>query len=976
MKLLITHILILSFFSLASLSAQQGNISALQQRLSTTQGTEKVDLLNQLSKQLQRSQPAQATTYAEEALDQARDLGYQSGIMVSAYYLGIAERDEKDFRRAIRYTEEGLLAAKAQNDGENELLGYKIMQTIYQLYSRPKKLKEYQEKFDALQAQLSLAETSQQLKDLEKDYKDTEESLLQTQKEKEAVAQEKDAVVQEKEAVLGVLKETEAEKLRKEAELSRVRMEAAELEKETALLEKEAALKELELKEERNMRNLALALAGVLLFLFLAGWQRYRFIRQRKLADIEKQRVQRLQEVDRLKDQFLANTSHELRTPLNGIIGIAEWLHEQDGDLESKILNKNLSLIISSGRRLNNLVNDIMDFSRLKNAELQLNSKPLHLQSLAEVILRINEPLLQGKKIALFNEVPVDLPPAHGDEDRLQQILQNLVGNAIKFSNKGTIAVSAAEQEDELIVAVSDMGIGISEEKKKGIFQAFHQADGSTIRTHQGTGLGLSITKYLVELHGGRIWVESKEGKGSTFYFSIPKSDQPVVTKSEAAAKVASSVLSITKPTVLQPGPSSSVLSDQRINILIVDDEPINQHVLRNHLSSNHYRISTALNGEEALAILESEGPFDLVLLDIMMPRMSGYEVCERIRQKHLPSELPIIMVTAKNLVQDLVNGLDVGANDYLAKPFSKDELLARVKTQINLNHINRATGRFVPNAFLRTLGKENITEVKLGDLAEREVTVFFSDIRDYTRLSESMTPEENFKFVNAYNQRLGPVISKHKGFINQYLGDAIMAIFLDNPVNTLRASIEMQKITAIYNAERVRRGRMLVTTGMGFHTGKLIMGIIGDHQRMDAATISDTVNTASRIENLNKYFGTNILLSEDSLKAFQDAEEFNFRYLGLVQMKGKNLPVGVYECIDGDHDLLRQKKLESINTFNEGVQTYLNKDFDKAIALFQSILRINPDDATANVFLKKAKHYLHEGVPADWQGVEKMKTK
>ena len=144
---------------------------------------------------------------------------------------------------------------------------------------------------------------------------------------------------------------------------------------------------------------------------------------------------------------------------------------------------------------------------------------------------------------------------------------------------------------------------------------------------------------------------------------------------------------------------------------------------------------------------------------------MSGYEVCRKIRENNLPSELPVIIVTAKNQVQDLVHGLALGANDYIAKPFTKQEFLAWVKTQLDLHRINAATSKFVPNAFLRLLGKDRITEVVLGDFKEQKVTVLFSDIRDYTNLAEYMTPEENFRFVNAYNGRMGPIIQQHSGF-------------------------------------------------------------------------------------------------------------------------------------------------------------------------------------------------------------------
>lgn len=255
-----------------------------------------------------------------------------------------------------------------------------------------------------------------------------------------------------------------------------------------------------------------------------------------------------------------------------------------------------------------------------------------------------------------------------------------------------------------------------------------------------------------------------------------------------------------------------------------------------------HYQLTQAMNGKEALKLLEKGQRFDLVLLDIMMPHMSGYEICQKIREKYLPSELPVLMVTAKNQIADLVQGLDTGANDYIAKPFSKDEFLARVKTHLHLHQINRVTNRFVPTAFLKALGKSTLTEIRLGDQTEENVTVFFSDIRSYTTLAETMTPKENFRFVNAYAGRMGPIIQQNNGFVNQYLGDGIMAIFQQNPLDGLSAAIEMQAKIRSYNEERKKQGRQPLRVGMGLHTGSLIMGIIGDEDRTDAATISDTV--------------------------------------------------------------------------------------------------------------------------------------
>lgn len=541
-----------------------------------------------------------------------------------------------------------------------------------------------------------------------------------------------------------------------------------------------------------------------------------------------------------------------------------------------------------------------------------------------------------------------------------------------------------------ITLAVEDTGIGIPAERQDAIFQAFEQADGSISREYGGTGLGLSITRHLVELHGGRLWVDSTEGKGSTFFFTmavaseqsaIPVGDQP---GQQDGSKMEQSRAGTVAATIVPPPiiRSSGGLSDSESttsdlpHILIVDDEPINQQVLKNYLPADQFRLTQAMNGEEALRLLESGQRFDLVVLDVMMPRMSGYEVCQRIREQYLPSELPVIMVTAKNQTHDLVQGLGLGANDYLAKPFSKEEFLARVRTQLDLHRIFAITGKFVPNEFLRSIGHETITEIRLGDQRERRVTVLFFDIRDYTSLAEEMGPQENFRFVNAFYGRMGPIIRRHHGFINQYLGDGVMAIFPERPDDALHAAIDMQHQLARYNEERRVLQRRPVRIGIGLHTGPLIMGIIGDSERLDAATIADTVNTASRVESLSKYFRATLLLSKDSLDQLGDPEAFHLRYLGKVQLKGKSQVIDIYECFDGDSPGDRQAKLTTRPLFEEGLRAYFARRFADAVAAFRQVLGQHPEDLTARYFLDKADHCLTAGVDPDWTGVEMMEVK
>lgn len=718
---------------------------------------------------------------------------------------------------------------------------------------------------------------------------------------------------------------------------------------------------------------------GVLGLLGGLFWLRLRS--QAVALEKEREINEKLRNIDKLKDQFLANTSHELRTPLNGIIGLSEALIDEESDPEKR---ENLEMIISSGRRLSSLVNDILDFSKLQTHEIILQQKAIDLHALAGVVLRIHQPLVGSKDLKLVNAIDKHLVSVQADENRLQQILFNLVGNAVKFTETGTVTIGATEIEaGNITVSVEDTGIGIPENKREAIFQEFEQADGSIAREFAGTGLGLSISKSLVELHGGEMWLESEVGKGSAFFFTLPVArdaatsvQPPTQTESSLSARD-SRLISQEQEVLSRKEPTeaiSALASNTAVRILSVDDEPINQQVIKNHLRESIFQLTHAMNGEEALEHLDRQS-FDLVLLDVMMPRMSGYEVCQKIRERFLPSELPVIMLTAKNQIADLVESLHTGANDYIAKPFSKDEFLARIETHLNLHRIHSVTNRFVPNEFIRSLGKKNLTEVRRGDLVEQVVSVMFSDIRNYTGLAETMSPEDNFRFVNAYAGRMGPIIQKHEGFVNQYLGDGIMAIFQQSAEGALRAAIEMQIRLRMYNQQRIAQQRRPLQIGIGLHTGSLIMGIIGDEQRTDAATISDTVNTASRMEGLTKHYKQRILLSEDTVSSMANSEEFNLRYLGKVQVKGKGLPVGVYECFDGDDPEQIQHKLTTLQAFEEGLEAYFAGEFAEAAIHLKEVLAQNPDDGAAQLFYKKSGQYINMEVPKDWTGVEVMGT-
>lgn len=411
----------------------------------------------------------------------------------------------------------------------------------------------------------------------------------------------------------------------------------------------------------------------------------------RKLEDglcIIQEKNEELQKIDKLKDEFLANTSHELKTPLNGIIGIADSMYHGDSGTLSENQKENISMLIASGRRLFSLINDLLDFHKINHNKLKIHKKPVNLKSIVQVVLRMTRHSIGSKPIQIFNNVPNNLPPVNADEVRLEQILYNLIGNAIKFTEKGKVSVFAESKGDAVRISVEDTGVGIAEDQLERVFMPLEQIDGEMTRSYEGTGLGLSISRELVALHDGQFEVESTLNEGSVFHFSIPSipwnGQEPALLEKERSTVFINDLPNTSFVSAQKSDEGKFYDFDpQKSTILIVDDDRINLQVLINYLSTGGYNLLSAESGMEALKIMEEKLP-DLILLDIMMPKMSGYEVCRRIREEHDPITLPVIYLTARSRVEDLVEGFHSGANDYLTKPFFREELFARVAAHLH----------------------------------------------------------------------------------------------------------------------------------------------------------------------------------------------------------------------------------------------------------------------------------------------------
>lgn len=470
----------------------------------------------------------------------------------------------------------------------------------------------------------------------------------------------------------------------------------------------------------------ALALQVALLSMALAD--KINIIREEKsqaeemARDSQSMALESLKKADELKDEFLAITSHELRTPLFGMVGIAESLRDGAAGTVPKEVARQLEMIIISGKRLTHLVNDILDFSKLKHESISIDLKRVNLFWLVDIVFTVCHPLLKGKNVELINNVSKD-DFVVADPNRLQQIMYNLVGNAIEFTEYGEVTVTTEQEEEELRICVSDTGSGIAFEKQEGIFEPFKQVDSSSSRQIGGTGIGLNVTRQLVELHGGRLEVESELGVGSTFSFKLKEIAEVEDAELEEVTAVAEPGLNQERRSPASIAPTKIMAKQQGIKVLVVDDEPVNLQVLMNQLSLEGVEVIEASCGDEVFGLVEKHN-FDVLILDIMMPNMSGFEVCERLRRDYSLTELPILMLTAKNQVQDKITAFEVGANDYLTKPCEKEELLSRVETLAQMRRLNSDLSEL--NTRLEEIVKERTKALEEAniDLSETNETL------------------------------------------------------------------------------------------------------------------------------------------------------------------------------------------------------------------------------------------------------------
>lgn len=378
-------------------------------------------------------------------------------------------------------------------------------------------------------------------------------------------------------------------------------------------------------------------------------------------------------EISRMKTDFIANVSHELRTPLTSVLGFAKLISKQFkqvvlpalGDMDEKLartvgkIQSHLDIIVTEGERLTHLINDVLDLTKIEAGKLEWRNEPVGIGALIARAQESTATLFQQKGLAQELEVESALPEFTGDPDRLLQVVINLLSNAVKFTEQGGVRCTASRHGDEIVIAVSDTGCGISPADQSRLFERFRQVGDILTDKPAGTGLGLAICKQIVEHYQGRIWVESQPGSGSTFSFSLPLgvTEQLELSVLPESAQAVSAALPVSR------------------SVLVVDDEANIRELLRQEIEAAGYVVHEAANGMEAIRVAKREPP-DLIILDIMMPGMSGFEVAAVLRSAPETSSIPIIILS---ILDDRARGRAVGADRYLSKPIDVEKLLGEI---------------------------------------------------------------------------------------------------------------------------------------------------------------------------------------------------------------------------------------------------------------------------------------------------------
>jgi len=443
------------------------------------------------------------------------------------------------------------------------------------------------------------------------------------------------------------------------------------------------------------------------------------------------------EEADAAKSAFLSTVSHELRTPLTSVLGFAKIIKKR---LEDRIfplvpagdpkvaqtvrqVEDNLKVVVSEGERLTKLIDDVLDLAKIEAGKLEWHMEGVTVGEIIDRATAATASLFEQKSLRLEKQIGSGLPQITGDRDRLIQVVINLISNSVKFTEAGTITCRAERRGSEIVVSVSDTGVGIAPADQPKVFERFKQVGDTLTDKPKGTGLGLPICKEIVEHHGGHIWVESALGRGSTFFFSLPMTAEQVAAAGAAPVELAALIRQLREQVIV----TTPRTAERQPTVLVVDDDANIRELLLQELTEAGYRVLLAGNGREGVAIVRRERP-DLIVLDVMMPEMNGFDVAAVLKNDPQTMDIPIVILS---IVQDRDRGFRLGVDRYLTKPIDTDLLFREVGALIEQRKSHKRVMVVDEDAStVRTLSDVltsrgySVVEARGDDLLERAVAM------------------------------------------------------------------------------------------------------------------------------------------------------------------------------------------------------------------------------------------------------------
>ena len=560
----------------------------------------------------------------------------------------------------------------------------------------------------------------------------------------------------------------------------------------------------------------------------------------------------KLLELDRLKGEFFANVSHELRTPLTLTLGAFKSLLKLTTE---PVCQDPIQTGLRNTARVLFLINELLDLAKYDSGRRQLSKRCI---DFALLVRSVSANFESSQKSRVHLKGMTEPVAVEVDPGQMKKVLYNLLANAFKFSDpdQGQVWIKLNAKPDSMELGIEDNGIGIPREQLDRIFDRFTQVEGSATRRYEGSGIGLALVKEIVMLHGGTVTVESEVGQGTTFTVALPRG---CITPGNLVEAEQDDMLIPVFPEKAEESRTvlTSSASDTRSLVLIADDNADMRRYLERVLC-NHYRVVLAKDGAEALEHARTLRP-ELILTDVMMPRMSGPDLLKAVRGDKDLRSTPVIFITARAGTEARVESLDAGADDYLAKPFEENELLARVNSLIRVRTQERQLTVLQKEKMARFLPLHLADMIVSGEREDflrghrTEITVVFVDLRGFTAFSDTAAPEDLMTVLRQYQTEIGRLIAQYNGTLERFSGDAIMVFFNDPVPIPNHAEQAVRMAIAIRNRfaelqSHWRKNGIDLGVGLGGATGYATLGVIGFEERKDYAAIGPVTNLAARL--------------------------------------------------------------------------------------------------------------------------------